>query len=65
MQDIIDSTFRDCTVLAVTHQLSQVTKYDQVALMDAGCLVEFGRTEELITGSMKFAELCRTFNQQG
>ena len=60
VQDIIDSEFRGCTVLAVMHRLTNITSYDQVALMDAGSLVEFGEPAELIAGDTRFAELYRS-----
>jgi ABC-type multidrug transport system fused ATPase/permease subunit len=57
MQDIIDSEFKDCTVLAVTHHLKHVLRYDKVALLDNGSLVEFDEPDKLIGGGTKFAEL--------
>jgi len=60
VQDIIDTEFKGCTVLAIMHRLAHVRSYDQVVLMDAGAVVEIGETEELITGHTRFAELYRS-----
>ncbi|KAL2126745.1 hypothetical protein VTI74DRAFT_324 [Chaetomium olivicolor] len=58
--DIVASDFRDCTVLAIMHRLTHVTKYDQVALMDSGSLVEFGDVHELLARDTQFSKLYRT-----
>lgn len=60
MQDIIDSEFRGCTVLAVMHRLTHIAAYDQVALLDAGFLVELGEPAELIAEETRFAELYKS-----
>ncbi|KAI8300944.1 ABC transporter atnG [Colletotrichum sp. SAR11_240] len=57
MQDIVDSDFRDCTVLAVMHRLKHVTHYDKVALLGDGKLLEFDTPESLISGETQFAEM--------
>ncbi|EFX06313.1 ABC multidrug transporter [Grosmannia clavigera kw1407] len=61
VQQIIDTDFRGCTVLAVMHRLAHVASYDRVAVMDAGALVEDGAPGELIANeSSRFAELYLT-----
>jgi len=60
VQDVIDTEFRGCTVLAIMHRLAHVRSYDEVVFMDAGAVVEIGETEELIAGHTKFAELYRS-----
>ncbi|KAF4921761.1 ABC transporter atnG [Colletotrichum viniferum] len=57
MQNIVDSDFRDCTVLAVMHRLKHVTHYDKVALLGDGKLLEFDTPESLISGKTQFAEM--------
>lgn len=57
MQDIVDRIFRDCTVLAVMHRLTHVTRYDKVALLDGGHLVEFDAPEKLLNRDSRFASL--------
>lgn len=61
MQEIIDSEFKGCTVLAVMHRLTHIASYDQVALFHAGTLAEFGKTNELIAGDTQFARLYRSY----
>lgn len=57
MQDIIDTVFRDCTVLAVMHRLTHISRYDKVALLDHGHLMEFDAPERLLGQESKFASL--------
>lgn len=57
IQDIIDTEFEDCTVLAIMHRLRHVSRYDLVALLDDGALLEYDRLETLISGPTRFAEL--------
>lgn len=57
MQNIIDTTFEDCTVIAVIHRLTHITRYDKVALLDGGHLVEFDAPETLINKDSRFAAL--------
>jgi ABC-type multidrug transport system fused ATPase/permease subunit len=63
VQGIIDLEFKGCTVLAVMHRLTHVSSYDQVALMDAGLLVEFGVPAELIAGETRFAGLHKSHSE--
>jgi ATP-binding cassette subfamily C (CFTR/MRP) protein 1 len=57
MQEIIDTTFRDCTVLAVMHRLKHVARYDKVAFLGNGKLLVYDEREILIAGDTKFSEL--------
>ncbi|KJZ74889.1 hypothetical protein HIM_05798 [Hirsutella minnesotensis 3608] len=57
MQDIIDTELRGCTVLAIMHRLVHVAKYDQVALLENGMVVEYGDPKKLLSGETKFKEL--------
>lgn len=57
IQDIIDSEFRDCTVISIMHRLHYVTKYDRVALLDAGILVEYDEPLKLLEGQTRFRGL--------
>jgi ATP-binding cassette subfamily C (CFTR/MRP) protein 1 len=57
MQDIIDTEFKSCTVLAVIHRLDHIASYDKVALLDAGQLIEYGSPEVLLGGETRFKEL--------
>lgn len=60
MQDIIDTTFKDCTVLAVMHRLTHITRYDKVAVLDNGHLVEFDTPGTLLSRKSRFASLYET-----
>lgn len=57
MQDIIDTTFKNCTVLAVMHCLTHIARYDKIALLENGCLLEFEAPATLLSRESKFAEL--------
>lgn len=57
MEDIIDTVFKDRTVLAVMHRLTHITRYDKVAFLDDGHLVEFDAPETLLGRDSKFARL--------
>ncbi|KAK1723296.1 ABC transporter [Colletotrichum acutatum] len=60
MQNVIDTEFAGCTVLAVMHRLGHVGHYDKVALLEDGEVLEFGAPDDLISENTKFAELYRT-----
>ncbi|KAK0619996.1 ABC transporter [Immersiella caudata] len=61
IQSIIESDFAKCTVIMVTHKLSGVLKFDKVAVLDNGSLVEYGPPEELLAnGNGAFAKLYST-----
>lgn len=57
MQDLIDTQFKGCTVISVMHRLKHVTRFDKVAVMDAGELVEFDSPDVLLAGDSTFAGL--------
>lgn len=44
-------------MLAVMHRLTHVTRYDKVALLDGGHLVEFDAPEKLLNRDSRFASL--------
>jgi len=57
MQEIIDTEFKHCTVVAVMHRLDFVDRYDKVALMDSGHLLEYDAPATLLAGPTRFAAL--------
>ncbi|EGR46616.1 uncharacterized protein TRIREDRAFT_66111 [Trichoderma reesei QM6a] len=59
MQQIIDTDFKDagCTVLAVMHRLEHIRRYDKVALLGDGKLLEYGVPEGLLAGETELARL--------
>lgn len=60
MQDIISTEFANQTVLAVMHRLAHITKYDRIALLDKGLLLEFDTPDALLAGETRFRELYRS-----
>ena len=61
MQEIIDTEFKDCTVLAIMHRLEYIERYDRVIVMDEGVLVEDGEPAALADGDTKFASFCKSY----
>ncbi|KAJ7047849.1 P-loop containing nucleoside triphosphate hydrolase protein [Mycena alexandri] len=47
IQNVIRSSFRDCTVFAIVHRLDNIKDFDQVVVLDAGKIVESGKPSEL------------------
>ncbi|TQV92278.1 ABC multidrug transporter [Cordyceps javanica] len=46
--DILDGEFKQSTVIMVTHRLTEIRKFDRVAALNAGDLVEYGRPTDLL-----------------
>ncbi|KAK1445544.1 ABC transporter [Colletotrichum melonis] len=59
MQNVVDTEFAGCTVLAVMHRLGHVGHYDKVALLGDGEILKFGDPQELISRDAKFSDLYR------
>lgn len=57
MQDIIDTQFKECTVLAVMHRLEHIRRYDKVAVFGDGKLLEFDAPGTLLSGDTSLARL--------
>lgn len=57
MQDIIDTEFKGGTVIAVMYRPQHVVRYDKVALMENGVLLEFDGSGVLMAKKTRFAEL--------
>ncbi|KAJ2846921.1 hypothetical protein GGI22_006120, partial [Coemansia erecta] len=58
MQRLVQSEFKDCTVLTIAHRLETIMNSDRIIVMDSGRVAETGRPAELLqrTGSY-FADL--------
>lgn len=58
MQRMIQTEFKDYTVIAVSHRLDMIMDFDRVVVMDQGCVVEVGNPDTLkgVLGS-RFREL--------
>lgn len=60
MQEIIRSEFASHTVIMVAHRLSSLRDFDYVAVLDAGCVVELGKVDDLVEdGESAFYKLWR------
>lgn len=61
MQEIIDTDFKECTVLAVMHRLEHIRRYDKAALFGNGKLLESDDAETLLAGDTKLAKLYSSY----
>lgn len=59
MQDVVDTEFSAKTVLAVIHRLKYIDRFDKVAVMDQGVLVEFDTPTALLGRDSILAEMYR------
>lgn len=57
MQGVIDSEFKDRTVISVLHRFSYIHRFDRVAVLGHGRLVECDRPERLLARQSAFGEL--------
>lgn len=61
MQEIIDTDFKECTVLAVMHRLEHIRRYDKAALFGDGKLLEYDDPETLLSGDTSLAKLYSSY----
>ncbi|KAM0472660.1 hypothetical protein ACHAPX_008621 [Trichoderma viride] len=61
MQEIIDTDFKECTVLAVMHRLEHIRRYGKAALFGNGKLLEYDDAETLLAGDTKLAKLYSSY----
>lgn len=61
MQEIIDTDFKNCTVLAVMHRLEHIHRYDKAALFGNGKLLEYNDPETLLAGDTNLAKLYSSY----
>lgn len=59
MQDVIDTEFSKYTVLAVVHRLGYIDRFDKVAVLDRGTLVEYDSPGQLLARPSILADLQR------
>ncbi|KAL4935954.1 hypothetical protein BDV06DRAFT_205947 [Aspergillus oleicola] len=57
MQDVLDTEFTSHTMLSVLHRLRYIHRYDRVAVLDAGNLVEFDSPDALLGRESRFKRL--------
>lgn len=61
MQEIVDTDFKECTVLAVMHRLEHIRRYDKAALFGNGKLLEYDDPETLLSGDTSLAKLYSSY----
>lgn len=57
MQEILDSDFEDRTMISVLHQFTYIRRFDRVAVLGNGELVECDTPERLLSQDSAFARL--------
>ncbi|KAK0634859.1 putative ATP-binding cassette transporter [Bombardia bombarda] len=63
MQAVIDSEFKDATVIAVLHRLTYIDRFDRIAVLGQGKLLECDAPQALLgREDSAFRELYRTHN---
>lgn len=60
MQDVIDTKFRDHTIISVLHRFTYITRFDRIAVLRHGKLVECDTPQALLGRESAFRELYRT-----
>ena len=63
MQDVVDSDFSAQTVLAVIHRLRYIERFDKVAVLDGGVLVEFDKPSTLLARKSLLADMYKAGQQ--
>ncbi|KAJ2745048.1 Canalicular multispecific organic anion transporter 1, partial [Coemansia sp. BCRC 34490] len=59
VHSLIQSEFKDCTVLTIAHWLETVMRSKRVIVMDAGRIVEVGPPAELLASNGHFSKLVK------
>ncbi|KAK2675775.1 AAA ATPase domain [Fusarium oxysporum f. sp. vasinfectum] len=62
---VIESEFKDHTVVFITHRLDTIIDFDRVIVMDKGCVVELGEPKSLLASDAKFKALWATGHRSG
>ncbi|KAF4500947.1 Multidrug resistance-associated 1 [Fusarium agapanthi] len=62
---VIESEFKDHTVVFITHRLDTIVDFDRVIVMDKGCVVELGEPKSLLASGAKFKALWATGHRSG
>ncbi|KAL4798804.1 P-loop containing nucleoside triphosphate hydrolase protein [Aspergillus venezuelensis] len=60
MQDVLETVFSSHTILSVLHRLRYIHRYDRIAVLDAGNLVEFDSPTALLGRESRFKRLYST-----
>lgn len=62
MQEVIDTEWRQQTVIAVLHRFAHIKQFDRVAVLDCGRLIECDTPQALLDRQSRFRELYRAYN---
>jgi ABC-type transport system involved in cytochrome bd biosynthesis fused ATPase/permease subunit len=57
MQEVIDSEWRQHTVISVLHRFAHINRFDRVAVLRCGQLVECDTPHALLSRQSEFLEL--------
>lgn len=54
---VIETQFREHTVISIAHRLDTILDFDRVVVMEKGHIVEVGKPTELLASSSRFKAL--------
>ncbi|KAM0247924.1 hypothetical protein ACHAP5_003708 [Fusarium lateritium] len=54
---VIETEFKDHTVVSITHRLETIIDFDRVIMMEKGCVVETGEPKGLLASNSRFKAL--------
>lgn len=61
MQEVIETEFREQTIISVLHRFTHIQKFDRVAVLNRGSLVECDMPQALLGQESAFRELYRAY----
>jgi len=64
MQDVIETEFSIQTILAVVHRLRYITRFDKVAVLRGGRLVEYDTPDALLARPSILADMYKAGGYQ-
>ncbi|CAM1511520.1 Fc.00g090330.m01.CDS01 [Cosmosporella sp. VM-42] len=57
VRKVIETQFREHTVVSIAHRLDTIVDFDRVVVMEKGCVVEVGGPKELLGSASRFKAL--------
>lgn len=57
VREVIETQFKDHTVISIAHRLDTIVDFDRVVVMEKGCIVEIGNPRELLESETRFKAL--------
>lgn len=54
---VIETEFKDHTVVSITHRLENIIGFDRVIMLEKGCVVEIGEPKSLLASNSRFKAL--------